>query len=86
MASTALDRASSGSETEKSPPQHIDRKQQPFIINGEVIADPDEGLSAAERAKHDRALLWKLDLKLIPWLCLLYLASFLDRAYLDGWS
>jgi len=27
----------------------------------------------------DRALLWKLDLRLIPWLCLLYLISFLDR-------
>ena len=37
----------------------------------------------------DRALLWKLDLRLIPWLCLLYLISFLDRtnignAKLDG--
>ena len=37
----------------------------------------------------DRALLWKLDLRLIPWLCLLYLISFLDRtnignANLDG--
>ena len=27
----------------------------------------------------DRKLLWKLDLRLIPWLCLLYLISFLDR-------
>ncbi|KAF7596259.1 hypothetical protein BBP40_002403 [Aspergillus hancockii] len=41
--------------------------------------DPDEGLSAEERAKIDRALVWKLDLKLIPWLSLLYLISFLDR-------
>ena len=37
----------------------------------------------------DRKLLWKLDIKLIPWLCLLYLASFLDRtnignAKIDG--
>ncbi len=37
----------------------------------------------------DRKLLWKLDLRLIPWLCLLYLISFLDRtnignAKLDG--
>ncbi len=29
--------------------------------------------------RQDRKLLWKLDLKLIPWLCLLYLISFLDR-------
>ncbi|KAL3454640.1 major facilitator superfamily domain-containing protein [Aspergillus insuetus] len=41
--------------------------------------DPDEGLSDEERAKIDRALLWKLDLKLVPWLSLLYLISFLDR-------
>ncbi|KAL2868771.1 major facilitator superfamily domain-containing protein [Aspergillus lucknowensis] len=41
--------------------------------------DPDEGLSDEERAKVDRALVWKLDLKLIPWLSLLYLISFLDR-------
>ncbi len=27
----------------------------------------------------ERQLLWKLDLHLIPWLCLLYLVSFLDR-------
>ncbi|KAI9842448.1 MAG: hypothetical protein M1837_007117 [Sclerophora amabilis] len=41
--------------------------------------DPDAGLSAEERARIDRRLLWKLDLRLIPWLCVLYLASFLDR-------
>ncbi|KAL2815642.1 major facilitator superfamily domain-containing protein [Aspergillus cavernicola] len=41
--------------------------------------DPDEGLSEEERAEIDRALLWKLDLKLVPWLSLLYLISFLDR-------
>ncbi|MCJ1278900.1 hypothetical protein MMC21_006721 [Puttea exsequens] len=41
--------------------------------------DPDAGLSEAERAAIDRKLLWKLDLRLIPWLCLLYLISFLDR-------
>jgi hypothetical protein len=27
----------------------------------------------------DRALMWKVDRWLIPWLCLLYLLSFLDR-------
>lgn len=30
-------------------------------------------------SSQDRRLLWKLDLRLIPWLCLLYLISFLDR-------
>lgn len=53
------------------------------------LPDPDAGLSAAERAANDRALLWKLDLKLIPWLSFLYLTSFLDRtnignAKIDG--
>lgn len=53
------------------------------------IDDPDTGKSEEERAKIDRKLLWKLDLKLIPWLTLLYLVSFLDRtnignAKIDG--
>lgn len=42
-------------------------------------ADPDEGLSDAEKAEADRKLVWRLDLILIPWLCLLYLIAFLDR-------
>ncbi|KAJ5925461.1 hypothetical protein N7454_008100 [Penicillium verhagenii] len=55
------------------------------------LEDPDEGLSDEERAAIDRKLLWKLDLHLIPWLSLLYLASFLDRtnignAKIDGLS
>ncbi|KAF8252812.1 MFS general substrate transporter [Wilcoxina mikolae CBS 423.85] len=41
--------------------------------------DPDAGLSEEERREIDRALVRKLDFKLIPWLCLLYLVSFLDR-------
>lgn len=41
--------------------------------------DPDAGLSEEEKAKIDKKLLRKLDLKLIPWLCLLYLTAFLDR-------
>ncbi|OCK80432.1 retrograde regulation protein 2 [Lepidopterella palustris CBS 459.81] len=53
------------------------------------LADPDAGLTEEERAVQDRRLLWKLDLKLIPWLCFLYLISFLDRtnignAKIDG--
>lgn len=53
------------------------------------LADPDAGLSEEERAAQDRKLLWKLDLKLIPWLSFLYLISFLDRtnignAKIDG--
>ncbi|KAH8811337.1 MFS nicotinic acid transporter-like protein [Xylogone sp. PMI_703] len=51
--------------------------------------DPDATLSEAERAIIEQKLLWKLDLTLIPWLCILYLLAFLDRtnignAKIDG--
>ncbi|KAJ5644468.1 hypothetical protein N7507_010479 [Penicillium longicatenatum] len=58
----------------------------PFNVKSDKLAeleDPDEGLSDEERAKIDRKLLWKLDLRLLPWLSLLYLASFLDRCVQD---
>ncbi|KAF3930871.1 hypothetical protein ABW19_dt0204367 [Dactylella cylindrospora] len=45
----------------------------------EDIADPDAGKTDEERAELDRKLVRKLDWRLIPWLCVLYLASFLDR-------
>ena len=41
--------------------------------------DPDAGCSEEEKAAIDKRLLRKLDWKLIPWLSLLYLMSFLDR-------
>ncbi|KAF3923178.1 hypothetical protein ABW20_dc0109114 [Dactylellina cionopaga] len=43
------------------------------------LRDPDEGKSEEEKAELERQLIRKLDLKLIPWLCVLYLTSFLDR-------
>lgn len=43
------------------------------------LPDPDEGKTDEERCAIDRKLMWKVDLWLIPWLCLLYLLSFLDR-------
>lgn len=43
------------------------------------LPDPDVGKSDEERAKLDKALVWKMDMWLIPWLSLLYLLSFLDR-------
>lgn len=57
--------------------------------HGQLPPDPDAHLSAEEKVVIDRKLLWKLDLRLIPWLCFLYLISFLDRtnignAKLDG--
>ncbi|KND92941.1 putative transporter [Tolypocladium ophioglossoides CBS 100239] len=49
--------------------------------NSEVdnFADPDAGLTEEEKLAAERKLLWKLDLRLIPWLSLLYLMCFLDR-------
>ncbi|KAI1818417.1 MFS general substrate transporter [Poronia punctata] len=41
--------------------------------------DPDAHLSQEEKDNNERKLLWRLDLVLIPWLCLLYLLAFLDR-------
>ncbi|KAJ2990124.1 hypothetical protein NUW58_g3111 [Xylaria curta] len=44
-----------------------------------LLPDPDAHLTQEEKDKIDRALVWRLDLILIPWLCLLYLLAFLDR-------
>ncbi|KAK4226822.1 major facilitator superfamily domain-containing protein [Podospora fimiseda] len=44
-----------------------------------IPEDPDVHLTAAEKAEVDRKLLWRLDKKLMPWLCFLYLLAFLDR-------
>ncbi|KAI0911827.1 major facilitator superfamily domain-containing protein [Ustulina deusta] len=48
-------------------------------IEGLGFPDPDAHLDQEERDKIERQLVWKLDLVLIPWLCLLYLLAFLDR-------
>ena len=45
--------------------------------------DPDEGCSQEEKDRIDKKMLWKLDMKLIPWLCLIYLVAFLDRTLLS---
>ncbi|RYC66083.1 hypothetical protein CHU98_g98 [Xylaria longipes] len=45
----------------------------------DLFSDPDAHLNQEEKDKIDRALIWRLDLTLIPWLCLLYLLAFLDR-------
>lgn len=44
-----------------------------------AVPDPDAGLSAEEKLKLEKRTIRKVDLYLIPWLCLLYLVSFLDR-------
>ncbi|KAJ5693150.1 hypothetical protein N7462_002573 [Penicillium macrosclerotiorum] len=45
----------------------------------ELPADPDAGLGETEKNRIDNRLVRKLDLRLIPWLSLLFLAGFLDR-------
>jgi MFS family permease len=60
----------------------MDVEKGPKVLAGQtdVPHDPDLLLGPIERAKIERKLLWKLDIKLIPWLCILYLLAFLDRA------
>ncbi|KAK7417372.1 hypothetical protein QQX98_004649 [Neonectria punicea] len=45
----------------------------------DLVNDPDAGLSDAEKKAVERNLVRRLDMKLIPWLCFLYLVCFLDR-------
>ena len=54
------------------------------LRNGEIYVSPQvleqwNSMSLEEKNKFEKKLLWKLDLKLVPWLSLLYLLSFLDR-------
>lgn len=66
----------SDNDTEKTS----DIRQKDYIGTlRDLPEDPDAHLSAPERAAADRKLLWRLDLMLMPWLCLLYLLAFLDR-------
>jgi len=89
-------KSETGSGHGSGSPNH-DRRSDEKVIGGSFDAnyavdmpdDPDAGRSDAEKAKIDRALLWKLDFTLIPWLCILYLLAFLDRtnignAKIDG--
>ncbi|KAH3916039.1 hypothetical protein HBI56_038760 [Parastagonospora nodorum] len=87
---SAAERLSDGASEEKKIGSGHDHVEDPGLRHTiENLPDPDAGLSEEERAAHDRKLLWKLDLKLLPWLSFLYLISFLDRtnignAKLDG--
>lgn len=68
-----------------SPPSDLDNKivvdDQGEKVFADLPPDPDAGCTDEERARIERQLLWKLDLKLIPWLSFLYLISFLDRKH-----
>jgi hypothetical protein len=49
-----------------------------FIVSPEVL-DQWNSMPLEEKLHFEKKLLWKLDLRLVPWLSLLYLLSFLDR-------
>lgn len=48
------------------------------LVPAEII-EQWNSMSLVERENFEKRVVWKLDLRLIPWLSLLYLLSFLDR-------
>src|SRR5271156_487537 len=48
-------------------------------VVGTEVLDQWNAMSIEEKTKFEKKLVWKLDLRLVPWLSLLYLLSFLDR-------
>lgn len=66
------------------PEKGIKEQYQAGPYGGEIVVNPQvleqwNAMSPEEKKHFKRKLLWKLDFRLIPWLCLLYLLSFLDR-------
>ncbi|KAJ5447276.1 Major facilitator superfamily domain general substrate transporter [Penicillium cf. griseofulvum] len=74
MAADSFDKPT---DSRSEDPEKILDSKDPLAAAG--FEDPDAGLSDEERAEIDRKLLWQLDMRLVPWLSLLYLVSFLDR-------
>jgi hypothetical protein len=48
------------------------------VVSQEVLEQWNQ-MPLEEKVKFEKQLVWKLDLRLVPWLSLLYLLSFLDR-------
>lgn len=79
------------SELPPDPDAHLSEAEKAAIVSS-ICLSPSQNTDDPLLTRHpaqDKKLLWKLDLRLIPWLCLLYLISFLDRtnignAKLDG--
>lgn len=65
----------SDNDTEKAQEAH----QNYGNLTRDLPDDPDVNCSEEEKAAIDAKLVRRLDLLLIPWLCLLYLMAFLDR-------
>lgn len=56
----------------------------PGSNTGEIAIAPEvleewKRMSTEDKVAFEKRLLWKLDFRLVPWLSLLYLLSFLDR-------
>ena len=49
------------------------------IVVSQAILDEWNNMSPEEKIAFDKKLVRKLDFRLVPWLSLLYLLSFLDR-------
>jgi len=66
------------------PEKAIKEQYQAGPYGGEIVVSRQvleqwNAMSLEEKKHFERKLLWKLDFRLIPWLSLLYLLSFLDR-------
>jgi hypothetical protein len=66
---SSIERSSSNASIEKGPQS----------LSSDVVEShlPIDGGAASP--EFDRKLLWKIDIRLVPWLTFLYLLSFLDR-------
>jgi hypothetical protein len=62
---------SAKNDSERSDEEKVavsqDEEHNGILYSGDMPADPDAHLTAAEKAAVDRKLLWRLDYKLIPW-------------------
>ena len=78
--STASARTLEGTDKEKA----LEERLESGPITGEIIVSQEiteqwNAMSLEQKLHFEKKLLWKLDWRLIPWLSLLYLLSFLDR-------
>jgi hypothetical protein len=64
--------------------KQLEERLESGPMTGEIFASQEiteqwNAMPLEEKIHFEKKLLWKLDLRLIPWLSLLYLLSFLDR-------
>jgi hypothetical protein len=59
--------------------QYFDAGNNPADKTNQAVLDEWNHMSLEQQAAFDRKLVRKLDFRLVPWLSLLYLLSFLDR-------